>query len=92
MGDAIKIAVKTGLILVITAAIVALFLNVQVPAFNVQLVVNAIGKGRALVAYYAGPFITLLDVALWLLGLRYVAIPTLHFGLLATKWIMKVNE
>lgn len=92
MGDAIKIAVKAGLIAVITAGIIALFVNIQVPVFNVQLVVNAISKGRAIVAYYCGPFITLVDVGLWLLGLNYIAIPTLHFSLLAVKWVLKVNE
>lgn len=92
MGDAIKMAAKAALIGVITAAIIAVFVNVQVPVFNVNLVVQAIGKGRAIVQYYCGPFITLVDIGLWLLGIRYVAIPALHFGLLAVKWVLKVNE
>lgn len=92
MGDFVKIAAKTALIAVITTAILAIFLNVQVPVFNVNLVVQAIGKGRALVSYYCGPFITLVDIGLWLLGIRYVALPALHMGLLAVKWILKVNE
>lgn len=92
MGDFVKIAAKTALIAVITGAILLVFANVQVPVFNVQLVVNAIGKGRAIVQYYCGPFITLVDIGLWLMGIRYVAIPTLHFSLLAVKWVLKVNE
>lgn len=92
MGDAIKIAVKAGLIGVITAAIIALFVNIQVPSYNVSLVVNAIGKGRAIVQYYAGSYIVLLDVGLWLFGLKFVAIPILKISLLAVKWVMKVNE
>ena len=92
MGDAIKIAVKSALIAVITGAIIAIFVNVQVPGYNVSLVVSAIGKGRAIVQYYAGPYITLVDIGLWLLGVRYVAIPILKISLIAVKWVLKVNE
>ena len=92
MGDAIKIAVKSALIAVITGAIIAIFVNVQVPGYNVSLVVSAIGKGRAIVQYYAGSYITLVDIGLWLLGVRYVAIPILKISLIAVKWVLKVNE
>ena len=92
MGDFVKIGVKTALIAIITSAILLLFANVQVPAFNVQLVVDAIGKGKAIVNYYAGVFSPVVAAAFWLLGFYYLALPTFKIAMIATKWIMKVNE
>lgn len=92
MTDAIKIAVKTALIVGITAGIIAIFANVQVPAFNVQLVANALGKGRAIVNYYAGVFSPLVDIAIYLLILYFITIPAFKIGSIAIKWILKVNE
>ena len=47
MGDAIKIAVKTGLIVVISVAIIALFATVQIPQLDLTRFASAIGHGKA---------------------------------------------
>lgn len=92
MGDAVKIAVKTGLIIVISVAIIALFATVQIPQLDLTRFASAVGHGKAIIDYYAGWMSPLLICALFLLTLNYVALPAFHVAMIATRWIMKVNE
>ena len=92
MGDAVKIAVKSGLIISITIAIIALFANVQIPQLDFSRFQVALGFGKAVIDYYAGWMSPLLICALFLLSFNYVALPAFHVAMIAIRWIMKVNE
>lgn len=92
MGDVVKIAVKTALIVGIMAAVLLILNGVVIPTINVQPLAEALGHGLAIVNYYVGPYTGL--VALWIvmLGIKYVAIPAFKVSMIAVRWIMKVNE
>ena len=91
MGDAIKIAVKTALIVVITAGILALFTVVQIPNLDFSVLTNGLSTALA-VAYHWCPILTVIfPVALVMLGLK-LAIKVFEMGAIAWRWVMKVNE
>lgn len=92
MGDVVKIAVKTALIVGIMAAALLLLNGVVIPTINVQPLAEALGHGLAIVTYYCGPFTGLITLWITLLGIKYVAIPTYKVAMIAVRWIMKVNE
>ena len=52
MGDAIKIAVKTGLIAVIMVALWAVFNNVQVPSVSFTEFTSAVSMALAVAYHY----------------------------------------
>lgn len=88
---AIKYAIRIGLIVVITTAILAVFVGVQVPAIDFTPISSALGTLFAILYHYVPvmsiiiPFIgVLLGVRLALLGWKFASI--------AIKWIWKVNE
>lgn len=91
MGDAIKIAAKTALIAVITAAIIALFANITIPNLDYSVFSNAIGVGLA-VMYHWVPVMSIL----WPLVLSLIAFDLAYYAfqlaMIAIRWIMKVNE
>lgn len=92
MIDAVKMAAKLALIAVVTGLIITAFAGIQVPQVNLPLFITAIGKGKAIVAYYAGWLTPLLTLGILFLSLKYLIIPTLYFGFIAIKWVLKVNE
>lgn len=91
MGDAIKIAVKTALIAVITAAIIALFANIQIPSMNFQYFSQALGTGLAVLYHYVPVAQVLFPVVLSLLAFD-VALRAFNLAMIATRWVLKVNE
>lgn len=91
MGDWVKIAVKTALVATITVAIVAVFATVQLPSVNVSDLVPYLQKGYAIAVHWCPVLGVIYPVAIALMGLR-IAIWGVHFGLMAVRWIMKVNE
>lgn len=91
MGDAIKIAVKTGLIAVITAAIIALFANIQIPTMNFTYFSQALGTGLAVVYHYVPVAQVLFPVVLSLLAFD-VALRAFQLAMIAVRWVLKVNE
>lgn len=91
MGDAIKIAVKTGLIVVITAAIIALFATIQIPTVDYSTFTQALSTGLAVMYHYFPITTVLFPVVLMLLAFD-VAMRGFQLAMIATRWIMKVNE
>lgn len=91
MGDFVKIGVKTGLIAVITAAIIALFANIQIPTMNFTYFSQALGTGLAVVYHYVPVAQVLFPVVLSLLAFD-VALRAFNLAMIATRWVMKVNE
>lgn len=91
MGDAVKIAVKTGLIVVITAAIIALFATIQVPALDFTLLTQGLGSALAVLYHYVPISTVLIPVAFGLLSFE-LAYYAFKVAMIAVKWVMKVNE
>lgn len=92
MMDAIKMAAKVAVVAAATGLIIAVFTGITLPEVNVVAFANALAKGYAVVSYYAGWLMPILNLGVLMLSLRYIALPTLYLGLIALKWILKVNE
>lgn len=91
MGDAIKIAVKTALIVGITAGIIALFNIIQIPSVDYTYFTQAIGAGLAVVYHYIPVASVLFPIVLALLAFD-VALRAFNLSMIAVRWVMKVNE
>lgn len=87
----LKIAVKAGLIAVVTAAIIALFANVQIPNLDFTVFAQALGTGLAIVYHWCPATVIIIPVALAMFGL-YMAIILFEFAMIAVRWVFKVNE
>lgn len=92
MADFIKMAAKVALIVIITAAVIAIFANVQIPSITTSLITDALGVGLAVFLHWTGN----LGQILWncLLVLIAIDIAMLAFKLvrIGYRWILKVNE
>lgn len=91
MGDAVKIAVKTALIVGITAGIIALFNIIQIPTVNYTSFSQALGAGLAVVYHYVPVATVLFPIVLALLAFD-VALRAFQLSMIAVRWVMKVNE
>lgn len=91
MTDAIKIGIKTGLIAVITAGIIAIFSNIEVPSIDYTYFTSAISSGLAVIYYYVPAAQVVFPVVLGILAFD-VALRAFQIAMIAIRWIMKVNE
>lgn len=91
MTDALKIAVKSALIVVITSAVIAIFANIQLPALDFTLLTQGLGISLAVLYYYVPISQAIIPIAFVLLSIQ-LAILTFRVGAIAWKWIFKVNE
>lgn len=91
MGDAIKIAVKTALIAVITVAVIALFANLQIPNVDFSVLTQSLGIGLAVIYHYAPITQVLFPIVLTLLAFD-AGYRLFQLAMIATRWVMKVNE
>lgn len=91
MGDLVKIGVKTALIAIIMAGIVAIFATVQIPSVDFSILTQALGVGLAVLYHYVPISRTIMPIVVVILGLE-LGILTFRIGMIAVKWIMKVNE
>lgn len=91
MGDFVKIAAKTALIAVITAGIIALFANIQIPNMDFTAFSQSLGTGLAVLYHYVPVAQVLFPVVLALLAFD-VALRAFNLAMIAVRWVMKVNE
>lgn len=91
MGDLVKIGVKTALIAVITTAIIALFANITIPAVDLTSFSQALGVGLAVMYHWVPVTVVLFPVVLGLIAFQ-LALWAFNLVMIATRWIMKVNE
>lgn len=91
MTDALKIAVKTGLIVVITAAILVIFATLQIPSLDFTLLSSGISTALAIFYHWVPAASVVFPIAVAMLGIQ-LAILLFEFAMIATRWIMKVNE
>lgn len=91
MADAIKIAVKTALIAVITAGIILLFANIQVPSLDFASFSSAIGTGLAVIYHYVPAAQIVFPIVVAILAFD-VALRAFQLAMIAVRWVLKVNE
>lgn len=90
-ADYVKMGAKLALIAVITAAIVALFANLQIPALNFTLLTQGISTALAIMYHWVPASQVIVPLAFSLLGIQ-LAILLFEYAMIAVRWIMKVNE
>lgn len=91
MVDALKIAAKVALIAVITAGILLIFANLQIPALDYSYFRQALGAGLATMYHWIPISTIIFPFIVAILGIR-VAILGFEISMIAIRWIMKVNE
>lgn len=91
MVDALKIAAKVALIVVITAAILLIFANLQIPNLDYSYMSQALGAGLATMYHWVPVSTVIFPLIVAILGIR-VAILGFEIGAIAWRWIFKVNE
>ena len=92
MAEWAKIALKTGLILVFTGAIIALLVAVPIPVVSLSTdMYNGISFAKAVISYWWPAFDTVMPfvgaVIVFELGIL-----TFKISVQAAKWLQKVNE
>lgn len=91
MADWVKIALKTGLIVVVMVALWAVFTQVSIPVIDFSTVFGAFGTAMAIFAYWCPAFTVIWQTTLAML-LLLVGLWTFRFAMVATRWLFKVNE
>lgn len=91
MVEALKIAAKVALIAVVSAAIIALFANVQIPGMDFSVFAQALGKGLAIVNHWCPAMVIVWPVAIAMMSLQ-LAMFVFNMGAIAWRWVFKVNE
>ena len=92
MTDLAKIALKTGLIVVFTVAIFALFVLVPFPSISLTSdMINGIGFAKSFFVYWVPNFNAIFGFAMAVVAFE-LGIMLFKFSVQAAKWLMKVNE
>lgn len=91
MADWVKMGIKAALVAVITAALIFILTAIAFPTPDMTAFVEGVSWAYAIGNYYIPLFtpITILFVAL--LGLE-VTLRGVYLGIIAWRWIFKVNE
>ena len=93
MGDFVKIAVKTALIVGVMVAAGLLLGGIVIPTINMTPIAEAVGHGKAILDYYlTGGFGVLFTAGMVLLLIKYVLFPVFMVTSIVWRWVMKVNE
>lgn len=91
-ADYIKWGVRMVAIAAGIGLVVAFIHNFYFPDFDLTLLNTAIGKGKAILSYYVGPFVPLLQAGVALLLIKFVLLPTIRISILATRSILAINK
>lgn len=91
MADAVKIAIKAGLVAVVTGLILGAFSLITFPVLDFSSIYTAVSKALAIINYWTPATGQFWSFALILMGVA-VGLYTVRFALIAYKWIFKVNE
>lgn len=90
MAAWLKIAIKTGIALAVSAAVFVLFAVVKLPALDLSFF-SHLGTFLAVAEHYC-PALTLLLPFLGTLLALELAIEVVRLALIAVRWVLKVNE
>lgn len=91
MLDGIKMGAKAALIATVTAAIIAIFANVQIPNLDFSTFSQGLSTALALGYHWCPGLQIVVPVAIAMAGV-YLAIILFHYAMIAVRWIFKVNE
>lgn len=91
MADWIKIGIKAGLVITVTAMVLFVLSAVPLPAINTTELANALGVGKAILQYWFPALSIMLTIYVSLLALE-LAIWGVKIALIAIRWVLKVNE
>lgn len=91
MVDALKIAAKVALIVIVTAAILIIFANVQIPTLDYTFMINGMETGLAVLYHWIPIANVIMPVIYTCLGIR-LAILVFEITAIAWRWIFKINE
>lgn len=91
MDGFIKMAVRAGLILTITAAVLILFSTLTIPGLDFTFFSQALSKGLAIAYHWCPGMTVVMPVVLICLGV-IVAVKLFELAGMAFRWVMKVNE
>lgn len=90
-ADYVKIAAKAALIIVVMAAVLALFTLVQIPTFNITALASYLVIAYTFACHWCPIFPVLWPIALGLIALE-IGLMTFKISAVAWKWIFKINE
>lgn len=90
-ADYIKMGAKVALIAVVTAAIIAIFANIQIPNLDFTLFAQALGKALAIIYHWVPGSNVIVPLAFTMMGIQ-LAIMLFEYAMIAVRWVMKVNE
>lgn len=92
MADWAKIAVKVGLIVIFTAAIIGLLVGITFPAISLSSdIVQGISFAKGFLTYWIPGFPIVFALVMAVIGFR-LGVYLFKFTVQAAKWLMKVNE
>lgn len=91
MSDFVKIAVKTAIILVIVGAIIGLMATITIPTPDFSVLTNSLSKVLAMVYYWVPGAPVFMPIIFSVLGFVLLEF-AFEFGIIASRFIMKVNE
>lgn len=91
MADFIKIAAKTALIAVVTAAIIAIFASLTIPGLDFTTFTGGLSTALAIAYHWCPALNIVFPLAVAVAGI-VLALYLFHFAMIAVRWIFKVNE
>lgn len=91
MAKALSIAAKVAMIIVVTAGIMVLFSNIQIPVLDYTTFRQALNAGVAVVYHWCPVAVIIMPLILAMVSLR-LAILAFEVGAIAWRWVFKVNE
>lgn len=90
-ADYVKMGAKLALIAVVTAAILLIFANVQIPNLDFSLLSNGINTALAIMYHWVPGSNIIFPLAVTMLGIQ-LAILLFEYTAIAWRWVFKVNE
>lgn len=90
-AEYVKIGAKLALVAVVTAAIIIIFANVQIPGLDFTLLNQGLGTALAVMYHWVPAAQVIVPLAISMLGIQ-LAILLFEYGAIAWRWIFKVNE
>lgn len=90
-ADYVKMGAKLALIAVVTAAILIIFANVQIPNLDFTLLSSGVSTALAIIYNWVPGSNIIIPIAFSMLGVQ-LAILLFEYAAIAWRWVFKVNE
>ena len=91
MADWVKMGIKAGIIITVTALVIVLLSTITFPSVDLTAFIQGIGKGKAIMTYWFPLMGTLFNIFLGLMALELITYG-IYIALIGIRWILKVNE